>query len=128
MASPRLSAATCSTRREGAGATGREQPASMAGRVAGGEQRREAGKFLAVTHAPDAVEVRLQVYSGARAIALDPGLVVGDVGSHPELRLSRVHDDLGVRVMRLAGIVDQAVGVVGMQVRHDNVRDGGGLD
>ena len=64
----------------------------------------------------------------ARAIALDPIRVVGDVGPHPEIRLGLVHDDLGIRVMRLAGIVDQAVGVIGMQMRQHDVGDRARLD
>ena len=43
--------------------------------------------------------------------------------AHPEIRLGLVHDDLGIRVMRRAGIVDQAVGVVGMHMRHHDMRN-----
>ena len=91
--------------------------------MAGRQHRRKTQILLAVAHAPDAVEIGFQVDRGAGAVALDPVGIVGAVRAHPEIRLGLMHDDLGIGVMRIAGIVDQAVGVIGMQMRHHDVGD-----
>ncbi len=91
--------------------------------MAGRQHRRKAQILLAVAHAPDAVEIRFQIDRGAGAVALDPVGIVGAVRAHPEIRLGLMHDDLGIGIMRIAGIVDQAIGVIGMQMRHHDVGD-----
>ena len=91
--------------------------------MAGRQHRREAEILFAVAHAPDAVEIGFQVDRGAGPIALDAVGIVGAVRAHPEIRLGVMHDDLGIGVMRIARIVDQAVGVIGMQMRHHDVGD-----
>ena len=91
--------------------------------MAGRQHRRKTQILLAVAHAADAVEIGFEVDRGAGAVALDAVGIVGAVRAHPEIRLGLMHDDLGVGVMRQAGIVDQAVGVIGMQVRHHDVSD-----
>ena len=96
----------------------------MARRVSRSQHRREACKLLAVAYAPHAIQVRLQIDPRARPVALHPGLIVGNVGPHPELGLGLMDDDFGVRIVRIAGIVDQAVGMIGMQMRDHDMGDG----
>src|SRR6185437_12031055 len=93
-----------------------------------GEHDAAAGKLLAILHAADARHIGLEVDKGA--LMHRPRALTGPrfIGANPEIEFGLMYDKLGIRVMRRAGIIDETVGVIGMDMRQEDMRDRGGID
>jgi hypothetical protein len=96
---------------------GCDQPSGMAGRVAGQRNRRDTGQRFALAHETHAGAIRRGRDRRFGNIATDAlALPARLVAIEPELRFRLVQDQLRVRKDGAARVIDETVGMVGMDM------------
>src|SRR6478735_12711634 len=95
----------------------------MAGRVAGSAERRAAQHLLTVAKEPQALAVWREVHAVAGAGLAYDLRIAGFIVRHPEVVLACEADDFRIRVDRMAGIIDQPVRMVGMEMGQQDMSD-----